>query len=107
MERSWMPCRLVPPRIPPFSTRKRMKLTARRSMRHSPLLRKQAPPAFGIEQAVQTKDSAKQMVWDSKTNRILLLAAHFMPPTGAPRAGVAGYGGKMVPDSFSILVVSK
>ena len=47
------------------------------------------------------------MVWDSKTNRILLFAADFMPPTGAPRAGVAGYGGKMVPDSFSILVVTK
>ena len=47
------------------------------------------------------------MVWDSKTNRILLLAADFLPPTGPPRAGVAGYGGKMVPDSFSILVVSK
>jgi hypothetical protein len=62
---------------------------------------------FAIEQTIQTKDSAKQMVWDTKTNRILLFAADFMPPTGPPRAGVAGYGGKMVPDSFSILVVTK
>jgi len=37
----------------------------------------------------------------------LLLAADFLPPTGPPRAGVASYGGKMVPDSFSILVVTK
>jgi len=47
------------------------------------------------------------MVWDSNTNRILLIAADFLPPTEAPRAGVAGYGGKMVPDSLSILVVTK
>jgi len=71
------------------------------------IIKENSPTSFAIEQTVRTKDSAKQMVWDSKTNRILLLAADFMPPTGAPRAGVAGYGGKMVPDSFSILVVTK
>jgi hypothetical protein len=71
------------------------------------IIKENSPTSFAIEQTVQTKDSAKQMVWDSKTNRILLFAADFMPPTGAPRAGVAGYGGKMVPDSFSVLVVSK
>jgi outer membrane protein assembly factor BamB len=71
------------------------------------IIKENNPTSFAIEQTVQTKDSAKQMVWDSKTNRILLFAADFMPPTGAPRAGVAGYGGKMVPDSFSILVVTK
>jgi hypothetical protein len=63
------------------------------------------PTRFVVEQTVQTKDSAKQMAWDSKTNRILLIAADFLPPSGPPKAGVAGYGGKMVPDSFSILVV--
>ncbi|MBV9747165.1 MAG: hypothetical protein JO099_25670 [Acidobacteriia bacterium] len=63
--------------------------------------------SFVVEQTIQTKESAKQMVWDSKTSRILLLAADFLPPTGPPKAGVAGYGGKMVPDSFSILVVGK
>lgn len=71
------------------------------------IIKENSPTSFAIEQTVQTKDSAKQMVWDSKTNRILLLAADFLPPSGPPRAGVAGYGGKMVPDSFAILVVSK
>lgn len=71
------------------------------------IIKEKSPTSFAIEQTLQTKDSAKQMVWDSKTNRILLLAADFLPPSGPPRAGVAGYGGKMVPDSFSILVVSK
>jgi hypothetical protein len=71
------------------------------------IIKENSPTGFAVDQTVQTKDSAKQMVWDSKTNRILLLAADFLPPTGAPRAGVAGYGGKMLPDSFSILVVTK
>ena len=71
------------------------------------IVKEESPTSFAIEQTVQTKDSAKQMVWDSKTNRILLVAADFLPPTGPPRAGVAGYGGKMVPDSFSVLIVSK
>jgi DNA-binding beta-propeller fold protein YncE len=71
------------------------------------IIKENSPTRFAIEQIVQTKDSAKQMVWDSNTNRILLIAADFLPPTEAPRAGVAGYGGKMVPDSLSILVVTK
>lgn len=71
------------------------------------IVKETSPTSFAIEQTVKTKDSAKQMVWDSKTDRILLLAADFLPPTGPPRAGVAGYGGKMVPDSFSVLVVTK
>jgi DNA-binding beta-propeller fold protein YncE len=71
------------------------------------VIKESSPTSFAIEQTLQTKESAKQMVWDSKTNRILLFAADFMPPTGPPRAGVAGYGGKMVADSFSILVVTK
>jgi DNA-binding beta-propeller fold protein YncE len=71
------------------------------------IVKEGSPTSFAIEQTVQTKESAKQMVWDSRTNRILLIAADFLPPAGPPRAGVAGYGGKMVPDSFSILVVTK
>ncbi len=71
------------------------------------IIKENSPTSFAIDQTVQTKDSAKQMVWDSKANRILLLAADFLPPSGPPRAGVAGYGGKMVPDSFSVLVVTK
>ncbi len=72
------------------------------------IVKEKSPTSFAIEQTVRTKDgSAKQMVWDSKTKRILLLAADFDPPTGAPRAGVAGYGGKMVPGSFSVIAVSK
>ena len=71
------------------------------------IIKEEGPTRFAKAQTVQTKDSAKQMVLDSKTNRILLIAADFLPPSGPPKAGVAGYGGKMVADSFSILVVTK
>jgi hypothetical protein len=70
------------------------------------IIKEKSPAQFVVEQIVRTKESAKQMVWDSKTDRILLLAADFLPPTGPPKAGVAGYG-KMVPDSFSVVVVGK
>jgi DNA-binding beta-propeller fold protein YncE len=71
------------------------------------VIKEKSPISFAVEQTVQTKDSAKQMVWDSKANRILLIAADFLPPNGPPKAGLAGYGGKMVPGSFSILIVGK
>lgn len=65
------------------------------------IIREKSPTSFEVEQTVQTKPSAKQMVWDSETKRILLVAADYTPPP-AP-----GGRGQMVPDSFSIVVVSK
>jgi hypothetical protein len=50
--------------------------------------------------------SAKTLTLDSKTNRILLIAARFTPPPTPPPAGARSRG-QMVPDSFSILVVGK
>jgi hypothetical protein len=47
------------------------------------------------------------MVWDNKTNRILLIAADYGPATSPAPAGAAAGRGPMVPDSFSVLVVSK
>jgi hypothetical protein len=45
--------------------------------------------------------------WDSKTGRILLIAADYGPPPAPPKAGAPAARGPMVPDSFSILVVTK
>ncbi|MGA2714448.1 MAG: hypothetical protein ABSG41_15180 [Bryobacteraceae bacterium] len=67
------------------------------------IIKEKSPTSFEVEQTVQTKQSAKQMVWDSKTKRILLVAADYTPPP----AGTPGGRAQMVPDSFSILVVSK
>jgi hypothetical protein len=44
---------------------------------------------------------------DSKTNRILLIAAEYTPPPTPPPAGGRAGRGQMVPDSFAILVVAK
>ena len=63
--------------------------------------------SFVVEQTVKTKPSAKQMVWDSKTNRVLLIAADYTPPPSPPPAGAAAGLGQVVPDSHSILVVTK
>ena len=65
------------------------------------IIKEKSPTSFEVEQTVQTKPSAKQMVWDSKTKRILLVAADYTPPP------TPGGRGQMVPDSFSIVVVSK
>jgi DNA-binding beta-propeller fold protein YncE len=71
------------------------------------VVKEKSPTSFVVEQTVKTKESAKQMVWDTKTNRILLIAADYGPaPSPAPVGAPAGRG-PMVPDSFSVLVVSK
>jgi len=71
------------------------------------IIREKSPTTFEVEQTVQTKESAKQMAWDSKTGRILLVAADFGPPPAPAPQGAPGGRGPMVPDSFSILVVTK
>lgn len=70
------------------------------------IIKEESPTRFAVEQTVQTKESAKQMVWDGKTNRILLIGADYGPAPTPPPGKAAGRG-PMVPDSFSILVVSK
>jgi DNA-binding beta-propeller fold protein YncE len=69
-----------------------------------------SPTSFEVLQNVATQRSAKTLTLDSKTNRILLIAAEYAapptPPTPPP-AGSRGGRGAMVPDSFAILVVSR
>jgi DNA-binding beta-propeller fold protein YncE len=65
-----------------------------------------SPTSFAVEQNVQTMQRAKTLTLDSKTNRILLIAAEFTPPPTPPPAGTRSRG-QMVPDSFSVLVVGK
>ena len=71
------------------------------------IIKEVSSTSFKVEQTVQTKESAKQMAWDSKTGRILLIGADYAPAPTPPPAGAAAVRGPMVPDSFSILVVTK
>jgi len=70
------------------------------------IIKENSPTSFVVAQTVQTKQSAKQMAWDSKTKRILLIAADYTPATPAT-SGTPAVPAKMIPDSFSIVVVNK
>jgi DNA-binding beta-propeller fold protein YncE len=50
------------------------------------VVKENSPASFTLEQTVKTKESARQMVWDSTTTRILRVAADSLPPTDPPRA---------------------
>jgi DNA-binding beta-propeller fold protein YncE len=74
------------------------------------VVKENSPTSFDVEQNLTTMPSAKTSTLDSKTNRILLIAASFKPPpAGSPTTLPAGRiaRGPMVAGSFSILTVSK
>jgi DNA-binding beta-propeller fold protein YncE len=69
---------------------------------------------FSVEQNVQTMRGAKTLTLDSKTGRVLMIAAETQPapppppdaaPKGDQKGGGRGRSGVMVPDSFTIVVV--
>jgi DNA-binding beta-propeller fold protein YncE len=73
------------------------------------VIKENSPTSFVVEQNLNTMPSAKTLSFDSKTNRIFLIAAVFDPPpagTPPPSAGRIARG-PMVPGSFSILMVAK
>ena len=70
------------------------------------IIKEKSPTSFAVEETVQTKESAKQMAWDDKTNRILLIGADY-DPAPPPAAGKATVRGPMMTNSFSIIVVTK
>jgi DNA-binding beta-propeller fold protein YncE len=71
------------------------------------VIKENSPTSFVVKQNVQTMTGAKTLTLDSKTNKILLIAAEFGPPPTPPAAGERPRRGPMAPDSFTILVVGK
>jgi DNA-binding beta-propeller fold protein YncE len=74
------------------------------------VVKENSPTSFEVEQTVQTMPTAKTLSLDSKTNRILLIAAEFGPPPATPPPGTPPgrpLRGEMIPNSFSILSVGK
>jgi YVTN family beta-propeller protein len=69
------------------------------------VIKENSPTDFAVEQTVPTKPSAKVLTLDGKTGHILSIAADFTPPP-TPAGARAGRG-RMVPDSFAILVVGR
>ena len=78
------------------------------------VIKENGPTDFVVEQNVKTKQGARTSTLDSKTNQIYLVTADFVAPTSQP-TGDANAGnpggrrrrGRMVPGSFTILVVGK
>ena len=62
-----------------------------------------------VEQTVKTMMGAKTMTLDTKTSKVLLIAAEYgpAPTTPAPAPGGRPGRGTLVPGSFSIVVVGK
>ena len=71
------------------------------------IVKENSPTSFAVEQTLETMPSAKTLTLDSKTNRILLIAAEFGAPATAPPPGRGRGRGPMMPDSFTILVAGK
>ena len=66
-----------------------------------------SPANFSVVQTVQTPTTAKTLTLDSKTSRILLIAAEFGPSTPPATPGGRPVRGPMLPDSFSVIAVGK
>jgi DNA-binding beta-propeller fold protein YncE len=69
------------------------------------IVKENGPASFAVEETLQTMQGGKTLTLDSKTGRILIIAAEYTPPpAGAP----GGRGrGQMVADSFTILAIGK
>jgi len=71
------------------------------------VVKENSPTSFAVEQTVQTMMGARTSTLDTKTNRIILIAAEFGPPTVPAQPGGRAGRGQIVPDSFTILAVGK
>lgn len=69
------------------------------------VIKENSPTSFEVEQTVKTMPGAKTLTLDSRTGRVLLIAAEFGAASN-PTPGRFSRG-PMVPGSFSIVVVGK
>jgi DNA-binding beta-propeller fold protein YncE len=71
------------------------------------IIKENSPSNFAVEQTLQTMVGARTSTLDSKTNRIILIAAEFGPTPPPAQPGGRPGRGPLVPGSFSILIVGK
>ena len=65
------------------------------------VIKESGPTSFAVEQTVQTRAGARTMTIDTKTDRIFTITGEFAAPEPGQRRG------RMLPDTFSIIVVGK
>ena len=71
------------------------------------IVKENSPTNFEVEQTLQTMVGARTSTLDTKTNRIILIAAELGPPTPPAQPGGRPGRGVLVPGSFTILVVGQ
>ena len=71
------------------------------------IIKENSPTNFVVEQTLPTMMGARTSTLDTKTNRIILIAAEFGPPAPPAQPGGRAGRGQIIPDSFTILVVGK
>jgi hypothetical protein len=71
------------------------------------IVKENSPANFVVQQTVSTMTGARTSTLDTKTNRIILIAAESGPPTPPTEPGGRAGRGAQVPDSFTILAVGK
>lgn len=70
------------------------------------IIKEKSPTSFEVAQTVKTLPGAKTLTLDSKTGKLLLIAAEYGPAPTSTTNGRPGRGA-LVPGSFSIIVVGK
>jgi DNA-binding beta-propeller fold protein YncE len=65
------------------------------------VIKEKSPTSFEVAQNVETKQGARTMTVDTKTDRIFSVTGEFTPPPAGQRRG------QMVADSFTIVVTGK
>ncbi len=78
------------------------------------IVKEKSATSFEVEQNLQTMVGAKCLALDTKTNRILTMAAEYgpappppPPDPNAPAGARRGGRGPMLPDSFTLLAIGK
>ncbi|MEQ1947332.1 MAG: hypothetical protein ABL995_09085 [Bryobacteraceae bacterium] len=71
------------------------------------VVKENGPTTFALEQTVPTMIGARTSTMDWKTNRLILVAAEFGPPTPPAQPGGNPGRGPLLPDSVTIIVVGK
>jgi DNA-binding beta-propeller fold protein YncE len=71
------------------------------------IIKENSPKSFAVAQTVKTMPGAKTLTLDSKTGKVLLIAAEYAAPTETAPTNGRPRRGAMVPGSFSIVSVGK
>ena len=71
------------------------------------VIKEKNPTTFEVEQTVTTMPGARTSTLDTKTGRILLIAAESGPPTPPKEPGGRAGRGPLIPGTFSIIDVGK